>query len=134
MRTIKHPERADRLESFLNELKIKNVELARRLELQTPAFISQLVNKKASITTDFAYRIANAYPKLNVNWLLHGNGTMFNDVIQENVSADFIQEPTVEYGNPLDILKMMLKEYERRLDEYGERIARLERERDRKEL
>lgn len=50
---VKHPERAERLREFFNRLNIKNVTLASKLGIK-PAFVSQLLNKHSTVTTDVA--------------------------------------------------------------------------------
>ena len=93
----KHPERAERLRDFLNRLNIKNVTLASKLGIK-PAFISQLLNKHSTVTTDVAFRIAHVYPKLNVNWLLEGQGEMFLEQKEpESRVQTGVLEPDAEY-------------------------------------
>lgn len=124
MRTVKHPERGERLEKFLNELNIKNIQLAQRLGLGTPAFISQLLNKKASVTLEMANRISEVYPRLNVNWLLHGKGPMLND---ENYDVVEVAEPESSYGgDPFEALRKIIETQARQIQDHEERIRALE--------
>lgn len=92
----KHPERADRLREFFNRLNIKNVTLASKLGIK-PAFISQLLNKHSTVTTDVALRIGRVYPTLNIKWLLDGEGEMF---LKKNLSVADMVSGVMEADQP----------------------------------
>lgn len=116
MRTAKHPERADRLLQFLKEFKIKNVELSKRMGLAKATYISQLLNKRTTVTADAANRIAAAYPVLNVNWLLFGKGEMkLSDNDPASAARNATETEHNESEEPLDGLKRMLQDYGRRI-------------------
>ena len=123
MRTAKYPERADRLRLFLNQLKVKNVELSKRMGLKTSTYVSQLLNKNTTITAEAANRIADAYPVLNTRWLLNGTGDM---KIQDIALPDKLGEPDSEYiGDPLNGLRAILDKHEQRIRELEEEVRLL---------
>lgn len=113
MRTAKYPERADRLRLFLNQLKVKNVELAKRMGLKRSTYVLQLLNKNTTITAEAANRIAEAYPVLNTRWLLNGTGEM---KVQQMALPDKLSEPDVLYSSdPLNGLRAILEKHEQRI-------------------
>lgn len=123
----KHPERADRLREFFNRLSIKNKTLASKLGIK-PAFISQLLNKHSTITTDVAFRIGRAYPNLNVMWLLEGEGEMFlaEGEINKQLKSGVEEPGRPVYGKiALDDLPAMLERMEREMQELREEVKRL---------
>lgn len=126
----KHPERAERLREFLNRLNIKNITLASKLGIR-PAFISQLLNQHSTVTTDVALRIGGVYPKLNVKWLLEGEGEM----LVGDANLDVVQEPEIQRygrvnrGGILEEALSRLSSLEDRIAEMQERLKTLEDER-----
>lgn len=118
----KHPERADRLRYFFNRLSIKNVALASKLGIK-PAFISQLLHKHATVTTDVAIRISKVYPMLNVTWLLDGDGEMLleKEILEPGLLTGVL-EPDAVYGKGEGRLEYL----ERMVRELDERVRRLE--------
>lgn len=93
----KYPERSERLKAFFNQLNLKNKDIASKLGIK-PAFISQLINKHATVTAAVAMRINVLYPILNVKWLLYGEGEMFLEKKEpEPGILTGVLEPEVEY-------------------------------------
>lgn len=128
----KYPERAERLREFLNRLNIKNITLASKLGIK-PAFVSQLLNKYSTVTTDVALRISRVYPTLNIHWLLDGEGEMFLGKKEAESLPSVVQEATPVYerlgvsagGGLLEALVGRVVALEDRLAELEEEVRRL---------
>ena len=123
MRT-KHPDRSERLREFFNRLRIKNKEMATKLGTN-PAYVSQLLNKHTTITADVAFRIHEFYPRLNMEWLLTGNGDMLDDnnkdpETQVNEESPGYKNEDSKSGGTLDALITLLEDYDRRITELEE--------------
>lgn len=117
------PERSERLRDYFNRFKIKNIDAASKLGIK-PAFISQLLNKHATVTADVAVRIGRIYPELNISWLLDGEGQMVKSMER---LADTVREPDASYtSDPLSALRRELDEMKARQVALEERVARLE--------
>jgi transcriptional regulator with XRE-family HTH domain len=70
------PEQAKRLTDLLKELNISALDFSRKVKYSQP-FISLIVNSKQDITHNFSKKVVDAYPSVNVHWLLTGDGPMF---------------------------------------------------------
>lgn len=125
MKKGKFPDRAERLRLFFNHFSIRNVDAAKRLGLSRSAFISQLLNKDATITTDVAIRMGKAYPALDVDWLLHGEGEMLKS---EKPAGNEVNEPALPYRpeSPIEHLGMLLDDYKQRIIALEAKVILLE--------
>lgn len=103
-----------RLGQFLKSQSIKQITLADKIETDH-RFISQIINGYSNLTTDMAYRIATAYPKLNKDWLLFGNGEML--LPKPSDVTEGVSEPEITYGSsdPFEALKKILQDHEARI-------------------
>lgn len=64
-----------RVENFLEVEKMTNAELSRKLGV-SPAFVTSI---KKNIGLDKLEKMRAINPRINVNWLLFGEGSMFTD-------------------------------------------------------
>lgn len=67
---------SDRITELLNHYNLKAGDFATSIDV-TPATISNLRNGKTSLTSSIAQKIKNTYPELNFQWILLGEGNMF---------------------------------------------------------
>ena len=65
----------DRLKMFIKHLKIGQTKFEENTKISR-GYISKI---KESIGTPILNKITNAYPELNTEWLISGNGNMLND-------------------------------------------------------
>jgi transcriptional regulator with XRE-family HTH domain len=109
-----HSDISARLESLMKELSIKPIELARSCGV-SKGYVSMLLSGKTKIGYDFITGLYATY-NVNTNWLISGNGAMFNEV--NNVS---LKEPEGKYiANSNEVLILQAK-----LEECRETVARL---------
>ena len=87
----------ERLELLIKELNTSSYKLARDLEYGNPTVIYHVINGRNGISHKLAENIVNKYPKVNIKWLLDGDGEMF---INEN---DI--EGNIDVFKRLDILE-----------------------------
>lgn len=113
-------QRGIRLETFINSLNIKHKLFAQRVGTSNK-FVSQIINGHSNLTTDMAYRIGKAYPKLNKDWLLYGTGGM--EIVQIAL-PNKLSEPDVLYSSdPLNGLRAILEKHEQRIVALEEAMA-----------
>lgn len=60
-----------------------NIEFSERTGINK-ATISNLKNGKANPTLDMVYKIQNAFPNINLNWLINGKGDMIENLSTES--------------------------------------------------
>lgn len=103
-----------RLSLFLKSQNIKQITLARKIDTDY-RFVSQIINGYSNLTSDMAYRIAAAYPKLNKDWLLFGDGEMLLPKPADKTEG--VSEPEITYGSidPFEALKKILQDHEERI-------------------
>lgn len=109
-----HTDISARLESLMKELSIKPIELARSCGV-SKGYVSMLLSGKTKIGYDFISGLYATY-NVNTNWLISGNGTMFNEV-----NSVLLKEPEQKYiANNNEVLILQAK-----LEECRETVARL---------
>jgi transcriptional regulator with XRE-family HTH domain len=112
----KYPDRSKRLQTFFKEMNIKGVTVANKMDVK-PTYISQLLHGHSSVTASVAVRIQKLYPKLNLSWLLDGEGEM---LVEKMTEFDATNETTAAYETPkrkpLNGLELLLEEYAWRLE------------------
>lgn len=116
-------EKGIRLELFVNSLNIKHKAFAARVGTSNK-FVSQIINGHSNLTTDMAYRIGKAYPELNKEWLLKGEGEML--IVEKQ--PDMVEEKQPMYGgDPLDGLRQMLEKHEQEIKELRREVEGLKK-------
>ncbi len=75
----------DRLESILQHYKLNSSKLAEMIDVQRSG-ISHILSGRNNPSYDFLVSILDAFPEINANWLLTGNGNMIE--ISEGTSLD----------------------------------------------
>lgn len=123
-----------RLNGLLNALNIKSITFAKTLKTN-PGFISQLLNGHRKLTTEFAYRISECYPKVSAEWLISGRGEMFLEKKEaEPGLLTGVMEPDARYDVvkriALDDLAGIIERLQGEVGDLRERVRRLEEEID----
>lgn len=116
----------DRLDIFIKSLGITQKEFAKNV-ITSDIFISQIINGHSNLTVKMAYRIAEAYPRLNKEWLLKGEEPM---LLPDPANISMVREPQASYtagsGSPLAELNNYLQNFEDRIQRLEERVQQLE--------
>lgn len=63
-----------------------NIEFSEKTGINK-ATISNLKNGKTNPTLEMVYKIQNAFPNINLDWLINGKGDMFNNLSTESSKA-----------------------------------------------
>ncbi len=72
------PDLSDRLNSFINMVTKGNQSIfARKIQI-SEAYLSQVINEHNGCSLSMIYGIIQAYPSININWLLTGRGKMYS--------------------------------------------------------
>jgi transcriptional regulator with XRE-family HTH domain len=109
-----HSNISARLETLMKELNIKPIELARSCGV-SKGYVSMLLSGKTKIGYDFMTGLYAAH-NVNTNWLISGNGKMFNEL-----NSIALHEPKESYTtNNNEVLILQAK-----LEECRETVARL---------
>lgn len=67
---------SERIVAIINHYNLKAGDFAASINV-APATISNIKNGKTGITAQIAQKITNTYPELNFQWILLGEGSMF---------------------------------------------------------
>ena len=79
----------ERLCEYLKAKRITKAEFGRSIGVSASYVTSMRDNGRASIGVEKIERIRQRYPDLNIEWLLTGNGKMYNEAgISQNVIGD----------------------------------------------
>lgn len=109
-------------------MNIKGVTVANKMDVK-PTYISQLLHGHSTVTASVAVRMKKLYPKLNLSWLLDGEGEMLDEQITELITTN---ELSIAYGNqeekPLSGLELLLEDYGRRIDALEHEVTLLRKE------
>jgi len=68
----------------MNQEKIPAARLAEVLDVQ-PSAISHIISGRNKPGFDFIQKIATRFPRLNIEWLITGNGNMYKIAIQQSL-------------------------------------------------
>jgi len=105
------------LNSVLEELQITSYELSKKLGMNRPQGLYDVLNpdKKVGVSKKLAEKIVSAYPQFNITWLLTGDGSMLkNDSDTTDINIDYkekyynLLEENRELRIELDVLKKRL--------------------------
>ena len=76
------------INTILSQEKITGAQLAKDIGLNRPQAIYDILNGKvARVSVRMAYLIHSAKPMYNLDWLLTGNGAMFDGDIKEETTS-----------------------------------------------
>lgn len=98
----------ERLTAFLRSKGINNSEFGRRTGTSS-AYVSSI---RQSISTDVLEKIAQAFPELNVEWLLLGTGEMYrSDTVTQNgrINQNGDGGNTVNGGETGELIELLRK-------------------------
>jgi len=95
-----------RIKKLRNSVKISQVELARRLSV-TQSSISRYESCTGEPDAAFFTSLSKEFPELNVNWLLTGEGPMYQELVSYDLDlSDTLRLPVVAEiagGEPLEV-------------------------------
>lgn len=96
-----------RLEKLIKSLNINQIEFAKSLGM-AQSNISRMVSGKGQVSVEILNRIFHVYTKVNLHWLLTGDGEMFLSEVNTPRQVDESPAPIVVKGR--------LEELETRLE------------------
>lgn len=111
-----------RLHSLIDALNTNPKRFAEAINL-SPSFIYQVLSGQKSISARVILNITSAYSQVNINWLLTGEGDMFDD----KKEPAGVNEPGEKYRPaerreaPLAGLQDIIDDFERRIKYLEER-------------
>ena len=73
----------DRIAQIMQEEGLSNVEFADKIGISTSS-LSHIFNGRNKPSLEVVMRIHKAYPQINLNWLLYGEGLMKEEAPEEN--------------------------------------------------
>ena len=71
------PKLSNRLDSLINLVAKGNQRIFARKIRISEAYLSQVINEHNGCSVSMIYGIIQAYPAINLNWLLTGRGKMY---------------------------------------------------------
>lgn len=100
----------DRIAQIMQKEGLSNVEFAEKIGISTSS-LSHIFNGRNKPSLEVVMRIHKAYPHINLNWLLYGEGPMTEESQEEKPEAisgiDFMWDNTSEKleiaANPSDV-------------------------------
>lgn len=72
----------DRIKLLMDSVKMSQQDFARILGI-TPGSLSGILNERTKPTNNHTLAIHKAFPNININWLLFGEGDMYNELSLE---------------------------------------------------
>ncbi len=77
-----------------------------------PASVSHIITGRNKISLDIVIKIHQAFPSINLDWLLFGKGEMYNDDLSAMKSpAQQKQNEAMNYNTPQDPLSLFDSNY-----------------------
>ncbi|MDR1973720.1 MAG: hypothetical protein LBQ31_03490 [Bacteroidales bacterium] len=112
----------DRLIEFLEYLRLGQNAFEKKVGIAN-GYIAHL---KKSIGSDILNRIQDAYPELNMDWLLKGEGEMLNVRVNSSVANGRNSIAVAGQGNTVNMpVSDLIKEYQEIIVKKDEQIDRL---------
>lgn len=87
----------ERIKLFMERKSLSSAEVSDKADIQTSTF-SHFLNGRNKPSLDVITKIHQAYPELNLFWILYGTGEMFASVLEESTNGGGLFTPTD--GNP----------------------------------
>jgi transcriptional regulator with XRE-family HTH domain len=113
-----------RLKYLLNEKRMKNIDLARRLNTTTQSVSNWLADRN-QISTDNARRICEIFPDVSFDWLMNGYGEMIRGVTRD---APENCQKCIEKNIKIGMLEDTIMRMEMKVDQLNREIGRLNKE------
>lgn len=113
---------------ILNILKVKPLQFSKRIGIN-PTYLSQLRNEHKPFTLSVAYKISEAYPRVNANWIFTGTGEPMKNEESEHALQPEVNEPQAEYKAEriaLEDVPELLRAMQKRISALEERVRVLE--------
>ena len=88
----------ERLGLFIEELGISINQFESELGFSQGS-INKIIRGNKSITSDRLQILLEKFPNLNAEWLLRGQGEMYNKDYKINHTANVVHDPDFKYGN-----------------------------------
>ena len=76
----------ERILQLIQEEKLTNAEFAEKIGISTSA-LSHILTERNKPSLEVVMRIHKAYPNINLNWLLYGEGEMKDTNISDEISS-----------------------------------------------
>jgi transcriptional regulator with XRE-family HTH domain len=96
----------DRIRQIMESQNMSQQDFARLLQI-SPASLSSIFNGRTRPTNNHTMAIHKAFPKLNINWLLFGEGSMYSEAPAEHrepasyaASSQDVLSPTLPFETP----------------------------------
>jgi len=124
LKVTDNPEQGARLESLIEALNLTQTSLAQILGI-SQSYVSQMVGGSRNISRRVLHFITNNYPKVDVRWLMTGEGEMFLEKQEPEAGALVgVMEPGAVYerGGSVGLLEGVFA----RLAWLEDRVAELE--------
>ena len=113
---------------ILNVLKVKPLQFSKRVGINS-TYLSQLRNQHKPFTVSVAYKISEAYPNVNTNWIFTGTGEPIKQTDSHAQDLPQVNEKQAEYtagAIALDDVPGLLRSLLSRVKELEERVQYLE--------
>lgn len=96
-------EMKDRIRQLMEDQNLSQQEFAQRLNLSA-ASLSSIFTGRTNPTNKHVLAIHHAFPEVNVNWLLFGEGDKFNDPSASSIPSnqEVVIEPILDGGAKID--------------------------------
>ncbi|WP_296095110.1 helix-turn-helix domain-containing protein [Alloprevotella tannerae] len=100
-------EMKDRIRQLMEDQNLSQQEFAQRLNLSA-ASLSSIFTGRTNPTNKHVLAIHHAFPEVNVNWLLFGEGDKFNDPSASSIPSnqEVVIEPILDGGAKIDPSKV----------------------------
>lgn len=97
----------DRIRQLMEDQNLSQQEFAQRLNLSA-ASLSSIFTGRTNPTNKHVLAIHHAFPEVNVNWLLFGEGDKFNDPSASSIPSnqEVVIEPILDGGAKIDPSKV----------------------------
>ncbi len=113
---------ADRLQELLTFWKLNPNQFAKELGYERPEKIYGILNKKFKPSFETLMDIITQYPQVNANWLLKGEGNMFNQEDKPSSPSASLEAQKINW------LEVQITEKEKQLADKERIIALLEKQ------
>lgn len=117
--------RIPRLENLIKSLKISQKEFSERTGINYQ-YISHLLSGYRPVTLSTIYKIKEAFPLVNIDWIRDGDGEMF---LSDNDDLRKYSDPEKEVDAQdikLDELSDILRYYRDRIENLEKRLSKVE--------
>lgn len=119
-------EQGKRLMKLFTKLNETQTEFCRNLGFTDGGTVTHVKKGERQISETLVYKIERFYPNVNTNWLLTGNGTMFNSVTEHvidepdetyRIDNSKYNDLLSRYNNLMEDFVLLSKKYTQLLEE-----------------